>query len=556
MSASNKKKLRKEQNAEMLTQKQKEQNREAKKLKAYTIIFSSVLVVVLCVALVTLGVRFVNQSGILEKRTIAANVGGTDLNTVELTYYYNDAINNMYTQAYESFGSSYASMYLEAIGLDLSTPLDEQTNPDTGKSWAEYFVDAALSTAQSDIAMATLAAKENFTLPQEDQETLDTALKNLKTTATLSGVTVDQYLENVYGYGASEKSYTAYLKRSALADAYYDFHQDNLTYDDAAIQAKEEENPNGYNSYSYSYCYMSYTEFRQGGTKDENGSTTYTAEEDAAARAKLAEAAAKLTTATTLEDLKTMVSEIEVNESSQLAVNQEVNQLHSSTESTNAALAQWLADDARVVGEIGSVAITAKADSEDENSEDVTNGYYVVLFEGSTDNATVMGNVRHLLIAFEGGTTDETTNETVYSAEEKGVAKTEAESLLQKWQDGEATEESFIALVKEYSDDSTAADGGLFEDINPNSQYTANFLNWSIDPSRKVGDTGIIETEYGYHVMYYVGDSEHTYREYMIIQELTAADQEAWFTAATEATTITKKNLSRLRLDFVIASGV
>lgn len=556
MSASNKKKLRKEQNAEMLTQKQKELNREAKKLKVYTIIFSSVLVVVLCVALVTLGVRFVNQSGILEKRTIAANVGGTDLNTVELTYYYNDAINNMYTQAYESFGSSYVSMYLEAIGLDLSTPLDEQTNPDTGKSWAEYFVDAALSTAQSDIAMATLAAKENFTLPQEDQETLDTALKNLKTTATLSGVTVDQYLENVYGYGASEKSYTAYLKRSALADAYYDFHQDNLTYDDAAIQAKEEENPNSYNSYSYSYCYMSYTEFRQGGTKDENGSTTYTAEEDAAARAKLAEAAAKLTTATTLEDLKTMVSEIEVNESSQLAVNQEIDQLHSSTESTNAALAQWLADDARVVGEIGSVAITAKADSEDENSEDVTNGYYVVLFEGSTDNATAMGNVRHLLIAFEGGTTDETTNETVYSAEEKGVAKTEAESLLQKWQDGEATEESFIALVKEYSDDSTAADGGLFEDINPNSQYTANFLNWSIDPSRKAGDTGIIETEYGYHVMYYVGDSEHTYREYMIIQELTAADQEAWFTAATEATTITKKNLSRLRLDFVIASGV
>ena len=31
-----------------------------------------------------------------------------------------------------------------------------------------------------------------------------------------------------------------------------------------------------------------------------------------------------------------------------------------------------------------------------------------------------------------------------------------------------------------------------------------NFEDWCFDSSRSVGDTGIIETEYGYYVMYFI----------------------------------------------------
>ena len=31
-----------------------------------------------------------------------------------------------------------------------------------------------------------------------------------------------------------------------------------------------------------------------------------------------------------------------------------------------------------------------------------------------------------------------------------------------------------------------------------------NFLNWSVDMIRQPGDTGIVESTYGYHIMYYV----------------------------------------------------
>ena len=39
------------------------------------------------------------------------------------------------------------------------------------------------------------------------------------------------------------------------------------------------------------------------------------------------------------------------------------------------------------------------------------------------------------------------------------------------------------------------------------------FNDWCFDPNRKPGDSGIIETNYGYHVMYYVGnDNEETWK--------------------------------------------
>ena len=34
------------------------------------------------------------------------------------------------------------------------------------------------------------------------------------------------------------------------------------------------------------------------------------------------------------------------------------------------------------------------------------------------------------------------------------------------------------------------------------------FENWIYDSSRQVGDTGIVKTNYGYHIMYFVGRQE------------------------------------------------
>jgi hypothetical protein len=179
-------------------------------------------------------------------------------------------------------------------------------------------------------------------------------------------------------------------------------------------------------------------------------------------------------------------------------------------------------------GDIDLIPITAKT-TVDGAEVEVTNGYYVVIFQGRDEQTAPMGNVRHLLVKFEGGTQDEETGETTYSDEEKNAAKEEADGYLKTWKEGAATEESFIELVKEHSDDTSAEDGGLFEDINPSSQYVEPFLSWSINPDRKAGDAEVIETEFGYHVMFYVGDDELSYRDYMLTNEMRAKDQETWY---------------------------
>ena len=537
MSASDKKKLRKEYEAEVLTARQLQEKKDAKKLKIATIALVAAMAVVVCIALGSLAFTAFQRSGYIEKHTIAATIGDEQINSVVLSYYYNDAINEMYSKAYEQY-TSYFQLYFDSMGLDLSKPLDEQTNPDTGDTWAQFFIDSALESAKSDYTIAKLAKEAGFTLPEDEQA-------NISTMATINyGSSGDAYLAMIYGNGAEEESYREYLERTALADAYYAHYYEEALPTDEEIRDYDKEHAKDFNSYSYSYSYLSYTEFLEGGTENEDGEKVYSDEEKAAAREALKKAAEEMATAKSLEELEEKAEKVEVNETSQVAVNAETNMLYTSI---NGALADWLADSSRKEGDIGAIPNISG-----EGDEAVTNGYYVAYFDSKTDNATAMGNVRHLLIKYEGGEEDEETGETVYSDEEKAVAREEAEKLLKEWKDGEATEESFIQLVKDHSQDGNAAEGGLYEDINPATEFVSEFLDWCIDPDRKKGDVEIVETMYGAHIMYYVEASELNYRDHMIADQMKTAKRDAWYEEALAAVTATALDTSKIKTDLVI----
>ncbi len=553
MSASDKKKLRKEQAAAFLTEKQQKEQSEAKKLKIYTISFITAMALVVCIALGVLAVRAVNNSGVIQKNTIAATIGDKQLNSVELSYYYSDAVNEYYNQWYSQY-STYTDTYLQLMGLDTTKPLDKQIyDEESGQTWAEFFVETAIADAKHDYALYELAVKEGFKLPEDEQTSLNNMVNNLETYAMLYGYSnADQYLRASYGYGSEADSYKAYVERSTIADAYYQAHHDSLTYDDAAIREYEKDKVNKYNSYTYTYSYLSYTDFREGGTKDDKGQVTYSDAENEAARAALKAAAEMMATATTVDELKEKAKEVKVNENSEVAVNEEKDLLHTSI---NTALSDWLAAAERKEGDIAAVPNTSTTKDADGKEVTVTNGYYVVIFHNKNDNSDKMSNVRHLLVKFKGGTKDDETGETVYSDAEKAEAKTKAEGFYKTWKEGAATEDSFIELVKKNSDDGSKEDGGLFEDIHPDSQYVPSFLNWSIDPNRKTGDTEVIESEFGYHIMYYVGDDDMTYRDYMISNELRDADQEKWYEGVLETVTTSVGDTSKMNLDLVLSNG-
>lgn len=125
--------------------------------------------------------------------------------------------------------------------------------------------------------------------------------------------------------------------------------------------------------------------------------------------------------------------------------------------------------------------------------------------QGITADLGNVANVRHILVAPSGGVKNAETGLTEYSEDDWKACLKAAEKILKEWKAGEATEASFGELATKYTaDGGSASTGGLYEGVAPGSNYVENFLNWSIDPARQVGETGIVQTEFGYHIMYYV----------------------------------------------------
>ena len=373
------------------------------------------------------------------------------------------------------------------MNLDTTKPIDEQTRDD-GSTWADYFMDMALENVKSNYAICKLAESEGFTLPEEEAAAIDESIDYMEMYAQMYGFSnVNDYLKALYGNGATKKSYTQYMTQTATAQAYYDAHYDTLQYTDADIRAYEEDKFTNYSSYNFALYHIDYNSYLPEGTKDEEGNVTHTSQEIGAAREQAYADAETLAKATSLEALNAAIAA--------LAINAEKETAPTATENTNVLFtslsetySEWLSDSERKENDIVSIPEEVTEENEDGNEVTSVNGYYVILFQGRNDNQEKMSNVRHLLVKFSGGTEDDEGNVT-YSDEEKAAAKEKADGYLKTWKEGAATEESFIELVKAHSEDTSAETGGLFENINRDSNYVPNFLNWSIDESRKTGDT-------------------------------------------------------------------
>lgn len=553
MSASDKKKLRKELGSAQLTEKQKKAKAEARKLRATSVTFVVIMLVIALTAASILGVRAVNSSGIIDRKTIAVLVGDLELNSVQMNYYLMDEVRNTYTQWQEAYGSSVA-LYASMMGIDISKPIDEQVyDEESGQTWADFFLESAMEKAKSDYALYNKAMAENFKLSEDEQKSLDSLASTLDLYAVYSGYkNADKYLSAIYGYGADKESYTEYTRIATIASAYYNQHRDSLTYDATKIDEYEKDKFDNYSTFTYASYYVSASSYLKGGTKDDKGTTTYSDEERAAALAEADRIAKELATSADLEALDKAVAALEINKDNKnAATTKNISVMYNNVPTDT--LKAWLADKARTEGEVGIVVNETVSTDADGKETKTINGYYVVVFQNRDDNMRLLANVRHILVAFEGGTTG-TDGKKVYSEAEKAKAKAEAEDLLKQWQEGAKTNDSFVELVKKHSDDSSASTGGLFEDIHASSPYVDSFKGWAIDPARKANDAAVIESEYGYHVMYYVGDGDMTYRDYMITEDMRAEDIEKWHQDILKTVTVTKQDTRRLNLDLIISA--
>ena len=150
-----------------------------------------------------------------------------------------------------------------------------------------------------------------------------------------------------------------------------------------------------------------------------------------------------------------------------------------------AEIDKWLFDETTKAGD--TKVITSEGDKKS------TYTAYLMTETSHLDESETK-DVAHILVQFE---SDKPTDE------QKAAAKAEAEQILADFLAGEQTKDAFEKLGNEKTDDSNVIYEGVYE-----GQMVAEFEDWCFDEARKTGDTGIVETTYGYHVMYFIGEGK------------------------------------------------
>lgn len=499
----------------------KKAKRNPKATKAKRII-GKVVAIVVAVALVLGAVYAVlNFFGVPQKVLTAAKVGDEKVSVAKYNYYYMTLY--MQVQQYSSqidsqYGSGYGAAY---TGYDASkTPMDQEYPEELegfegeNPTWADYFRISTLQSLQSYIAYADMARDAGLTLTEDEQADIDEQIESLRSTAESNDYSLNRWLIRLYGKGVDEDLLREVMEEQQLAANYAQQKSDELT--DAVT---DEEIETEYNENIADYAQLSVSLFTVSADTS-NISTDASEEEQEAARADaMADAKAEADRyAAQVTDAATLLEQAQAYNSTatESGVTQE-DVTASSLESTYGTnVRDWVLSSDRAVGDVGVV----ESDS----------GYTVIYMAELPHKNTVKPvDVRHILIQFDTETDDEG-NTVELTDEQKQTYYDKAEEIYQQFLE-DPTEDNFAALANENSDDTGSnTNGGLYEDVQPGQMVDA-FDAWIFDPARQPGDSGIIETEIGYHIMYYVGnDNEEIWkssvRSAIANEELTAFDED------------------------------
>ncbi len=184
----------------------------------------------------------------------------------------------------------------------------------------------------------------------------------------------------------------------------------------------------------------------------------------------------------------------------------------STTDEDAKALADWLfADDAK--------ENSVKGEKPEESSTDTKKTYAAainMIVKTPYRVTDPTKDVGHILISAS-STADKATLE---EAEKK------ANELLKEFLKGDKTKDAFEKLAKE-----NTADSGVFYEMVKKGDMVKEFEDWLFDEARKDGDTDVVKTEYGYHVMYFLGtNNEEWYCD--VYNTVLQDDYTEWFETA------------------------
>lgn len=447
--------------------------------------FTFIMVAVLCVIMLVYSV--VDSMGILDRNTTAMTVGEDEISVSELNMYYQTVRSN--------FLSQYSDVLL-MYGYDYtSATFDSQAClMDSTVTWKQYFMEEAEASAEEISILYQEAQKNGYTeLSADDQVQFDTYFTQLAKAAEEAGVSESKYLKMVYGNGTEREGVEAYYAKRCLAAGYYNDVVEGFGIDDAMANDYYLLHTQDYDLveyYSYDVAFEVAT-FTEGST--EEGAPKNTQEAEAITQANMD--AAKAKAEEMLAQLESDGSNFDETVTKFLdeGVTYGTGRKEDILSSASDVIQTWLKVEGRTAGD--------KEILLDENNK----SYVVVVYLGTHANTETTKAVRHTLLMTETAASDATDAEKAEVDAKNAEVKAQAEALYEEWKAAGATEEGFIEMAREHTADSNGAQGGLYTGVYK-GQMVEEFENWCFDEARQPGDHGIVETSYGYHIMYFVED--------------------------------------------------
>ena len=442
-------------------------------------------------------VSYFTSPGFQRTKTVGT-VGEDKITEAEFAYFYQTTVTSLYSEIQNTYGD-YASLI-----LDTSKPLDEQ-NYDENQTWHEYAVDRTLEGIQEIHALYHAAQEDGYQLSEEGRATIDSTAESVKSAAASVGYTTSLYLRAVYGHGMNLKTYTNLLEMVLLAEGYSTWKESTFTYTDSQID-------DYYNAHKTEYDTVDLRMIPiQGETKEDSDAVDLTEAKAIASHV--------MNECKTEEEFAAFAVDISDDDDIETEDDTLYSYLQASTMSPE-GMSEWCYDEARQYGDM-NVFTTESA-------------CYVVFYLDRHDVDYNLVSMRHILVKpdqeEDGSVSDE--------AAEAAIEKTDG--YLKEWEASDGTEETFAAMANAYSDDTGSnTSGGLYSGIYK-GQMVKPVNDWLFDPERQTGDVTIVQSSFGYHLMYFAGTGEN-YKTSKVSEDMRTADFGSWLEGVKAAAPLSVK---------------
>lgn len=476
-------------------------NKEPLKFIPLAIFLAAVIAVV-----ATFGVRYYTvpngkEGKYMNPASVVATVDGQKISIGMYDYYYASIVS--YYEQYASYGY---------YSLDTTKDYSKQyTTDDDGNkiSWQKFFETEALKEVEQITTYYSKALEEGVTLTSAQKKTIDKQISTLKDSASQNDVSLDQYIKANFGTYCSEDTIRLMLEQYYLSANYKGKFKCETKVTDNDVDKYYNDHKNDYKKIEFYYIASPYD-----ATDDNSKNESIKTAEKIMAKMKDKKSVIALVpevyssyidsqVKSSMEQDSTLTEKKAREEAVKSYESNVVTTVSGSDSPFDDEMNTWLFSDDTKVG--------SKKYYIDESA-----GYiYIVL---KTSKASVEEDetytVRHILVAPESGSnsSSSTSEKTEYTDEQWAAAKKKADSILAKFNKTDKSEYEFAKLAEQYSTDSASTSsgsndsfGGLYESVTL-GQMVPDFEKWSIDDSRKYGDTGIVKSDYGYHIMFFIND--------------------------------------------------